>query len=96
MRDCGSMMPSPLGLGHPRLFKYRLQRSLRKDFATVVRDDRSATSHGIEPSAMATDAMASDEAVRSKTLFDLLGVHRLHANATALRLAVILRRSLSL
>ena len=90
------MMPSPLRLGYPGLFKYCLQRSLRKDFATVVRDDSSATSHGIEPSAMATDAMASDETVRSKTLFDLLGVHRLHANATALRLAVILRRSLSL
>ena len=89
-------MPSPLGLGYPGLFKYCLQRSLRKNFTTVVRDDSSATSHGIEPSTMATDAMASNETVRSKTLFDLFGVHRLHANATALRLAVILRRSLSL
>ena len=90
------MMPSPLRLGYPGLFKYCLQRSLRQDFATMIRDDSSAPSHGIEPPAMATDTVASDEAVRSKTLFDLLGVHRLHANATALRLAVILRRSLSL
>ena len=90
------MMSSPLRLGYLGLFKYCLQRSLRQDFATMVRDDSSATSHGIEPSTMATDAMASDEAVRSKTLFDLLGVHRLHANATALRLAMIFRRSLRL
>ena len=62
----------------------------------MVRDDSSTTSHRIEPSTMTADTVTSDEAVRSKTLFDLLGVHWLHANATALRLAVILRRSLSL